>query len=340
MVHSSLIALVPVGIITGISCVYALPVWVNLVVHTLVRIYIGGVRSRKLSPFFKGSQEEPEIKPMNPQEAMRFPLVAASVLISIYLAIKYTSPELVNLLISLYFLVLGIYCLKFYIVAFFKTQSLLEFEWKYSRKIKIPYLMSEEELLEVTIQDLVAYAVSGPLGFAYFLTKNWILTNVFGLAFSINAIENLPLGSFKIGYGLLAGLLVYDVVFVFGTDIMLTVAKKIDAPIKLVFPKPGGDFSMIGLGDIILPGVFIAMALRFDLFRENKKEQKESWVYFKSCLVGYFLGILCTVGAMVVMNKEQPALLYLVPACLLSTSLIAFGLKETGLLFKYQEGED
>jgi minor histocompatibility antigen H13 len=45
---------------------------------------------------------------------------------------------------------------------------------------------------------------------------------------------------------------------------MVTVAKSFDAPIKLLFPKnlfdplrePGKGLSMLGLGDIVLPGKY------------------------------------------------------------------------------------
>jgi minor histocompatibility antigen H13 len=49
---------------------------------------------------------------------------------------------------------------------------------------------------------------------------------------------------------------------------MVSVARSFDAPIKLLFPrvdpltlKP--EFSMLGLGDIVIPGVFVALALRW-----------------------------------------------------------------------------
>ncbi len=47
-------------------------------------------------------------------------------------------------------------------------------------------------------------------------------------------------------------------------------AKSFDAPIKLLFPRPedlsGGKapFSMLGLGDIVVPGIFVALILRYD----------------------------------------------------------------------------
>ncbi len=54
---------------------------------------------------------------------------------------------------------------------------------------------------------------------------------------------------------------------------MIAVATKIDAPIKLVFQTPKRK-SMLGLGDIIIPGIFIALALRFDLYMFYQKRAK------------------------------------------------------------------
>lgn len=52
---------------------------------------------------------------------------------------------------------------------------------------------------------------------------------------------------------------------------MITVATKLDVPIKLVFHSTSRA-SMLGLGDIVVPGVFIALALRFDLWRYYEKK--------------------------------------------------------------------
>merc|ERR1712096_485766 len=58
----------------------------------------------------------------------------------------------------------------------------------------------------------------------------------------------------------------------FGTDVMVTVAKSFEAPIKLVFPQDilenglnASNFAMLGLGDIVIPGIFIALLLRYDV---------------------------------------------------------------------------
>jgi minor histocompatibility antigen H13 len=46
---------------------------------------------------------------------------------------------------------------------------------------------------------------------------------------------------------------------------MVTVATSLDVPIKLIFPGPVRS-SVLGLGDIVVPGIVIALALRFDLY--------------------------------------------------------------------------
>jgi minor histocompatibility antigen H13 len=64
---------------------------------------------------------------------------------------------------------------------------------------------------------------------------------------------------------------------------MVTVAKTLDVPIKLVFPRPAPpgspkalpSLAMLGLGDVVLPGIMIGLALRFDLFLFYLRQQKQ-----------------------------------------------------------------
>lgn len=105
----------------------------------------------------------------------------------------------------------------------------------------------------------------------------------------------------------------------------VTVAKSFDAPIKLVFPQDllvngfnATNFAMLGLGDIVIPGIFIALLLRFD----NSLKRK-SKVYFYTSYIAYFLGLMLTILVMHIFRHAQPALLYLVPACAGAPLLIA-----------------
>ena len=55
----------------------------------------------------------------------------------------------------------------------------------------------------------------------------------------------------------------------------MVVANNLDTPIKIVYPQNGftrmKDFFMLGLGDVVIPGSFVSLALRFDYFRACEK---------------------------------------------------------------------
>jgi minor histocompatibility antigen H13 len=65
-----------------------------------------------------------------------------------------------------------------------------------------------------------------------FKSQHWIANNLLGLAFAVNGVELLALNNVATGVTLLGGLFFYDVFWVFGTDVMVTVAKSFEAPIK------------------------------------------------------------------------------------------------------------
>lgn len=127
----------------------------------------------------------------------------------------------------------------------------------------------------IGIQSLCAFclALAGVLYFNL-IDKPWWLTNLLGLSFAYNALQILSPTTFWTGTMILSTLFVYDIYFVFFTPLMVTVAKSLDIPAKLLFPRPAGPgddpgkqaLAMLGLGDIILPGIIIGLALRFDLY--------------------------------------------------------------------------
>ena len=80
--------------------------------------------------------------------------------------------------------------------------------------------------------DIGCAVIGCAFGAWYIMTKHWIANNIFGLAFSVSGISMLSVNSFSIGAILLAGLFIYDIFWVFGTEVMVTVAKSFDAPIK------------------------------------------------------------------------------------------------------------
>ncbi|CAD6503651.1 BgTH12-03310 [Blumeria graminis f. sp. triticale] len=106
------------------------------------------------------------------------------------------------------------------------------------------------------------------------LMKHWILRgyikNTYHAAHRVRLSDLL---GFIFGFLVLFGLFFYDIIMVFYTPLMVTVASSLDVPIKLIIPGPGRG-SMLGLGDIVLPGIMVALALRFDLYLHYLRMQK------------------------------------------------------------------
>ncbi|OCL13913.1 intramembrane protease 2 [Glonium stellatum] len=117
-----------------------------------------------------------------------------------------------------------------------------------------------------------------------FADKPWYLTNLMGFGFSYSALQLMSPTTFATGSLILGALFFYDIYFVFFTPMMVTVAKSLDIPIKLMFPRPsapGADptklsHAMLGLGDVVLPGIMIGLALRFDLYLFYLRKQTRS----------------------------------------------------------------
>jgi minor histocompatibility antigen H13 len=163
----------------------------------------------------------------------------------------------------------------------------------------------------------------------------------------------MNLGSVQTGALLLGGLFAYDIVMVFGTgralgptrvSIMEEVAVRLDGPIKLFFPAGaaalgGRAHALLGLGDIIVPGTFLALLLRFDAARAGGGAGAADFParYFNAGMAAYVAGLAATTLAMNWSDTAQPALLYLVPAVLGATAALAAARGEVAALWAYAE---
>jgi minor histocompatibility antigen H13 len=123
---------------------------------------------------------------------------------------------------------------------------------------------------------------------------------------------------------------------------------KIMVPKEYIYLSPTQklEFSMLGLGDIVVPGLFIALALRYDLYRyhlNNPTFQYKRHFYrfpqpfFKATFIAYILGLITTMTVMHVFKAAQPALLYLSPSCAAAAFLTALVRRELPSLWAYKE---
>jgi signal peptide peptidase-like protein 2B len=194
----------------------------------------------------------------------------------------------------------------------------------------------------------------------------WVMQDVFGACMCIMFLSTMRLNSIKVATTLLIAAFVYDIFFVFvtpyltkgGKSIMVDVATsggppKADPswcekyphdhdcrggdPLPMLFTIPRlfdftGGSSMLGLGDIVLPGLLISFAARYDEAKRfigksnrggsdgsgtvNQTCSTKSKGYFPYLVIAYAVGLAMANIAVYVMNMGQPALLYLVPCCL------------------------
>ena len=329
----------------------------SLLIMALVPIVIGSFRSVKSHKEMKENSFKTGEKPetMTQKDAAMFPLIASCALFGLYIFFQVFSKEHVNLLLSTYFFVLGIFALTHTISPLFNKlipKNLLgsntyhfEFTSISKKEDKKDAKEEEQEVKEeimaydFTPPDIVALAASACVGVWYFMHKHWLANNLFGLAFAINGVELLHLNKVATGCILLGGLFFYDIFWVFGTNVMVTVAKSFEAPIKLVFPQDllenglaAKNMAMLGLGDIVIPGIFVALLLRYDC-----SLKRNSYFYFYTTFLAYIAGLVMTIVVMHFYKHAQPALLYLVPACLGAPIFMALIRGDLASMFNYAD---
>jgi len=316
----------------------------SLVIMALLPIYFGAFRSIKSYEEMKKQGEKTGEKPetMTQKDAYMFPVIASCALFGLYLVFHFFSKDYINLLLSGYFFVLGLFALTHMASpilsrSIFSLVPLEHFKLLLTRGQGV----ENEEMFkfEFSTHDLLTLIISALIGVWYLLKKHWIANNLFGLAFAVNGVELLHLNNVMTGCILLGGLFFYDIFWVFFTDVMVTVAKSFEAPIKLVFPQDllengfgATNMAMLGLGDIVIPGIFIALLLRYD-----QSLKRNSNFYFNVTFIAYIAGLLTTIGIMHFFKHAQPALLYLVPACLGTPILLGLIRGDIKSMFAYAD---
>ncbi|XP_056355486.1 signal peptide peptidase-like 2A isoform X3 [Oenanthe melanoleuca] len=206
--------------------------------------------------------------------------------------------------------------------------------------------------IEVRLIFLALFCIAAAVVWAVFRNEDrwaWILQDILGVSFCLNFIKTLKMPNFKSCVILLGLLLLYDVFFVFitpfitknGASIMVEVAagpfgnsEKLPVVIRVPRLEHSAStlcdlpFSLLGFGDIIVPGLLVAYCRRFDV------QTRSSAVYYISCTVAYAVGMVLTFVVLALMKMGQPALLYLVPCTLITSSLVAWRRKEMKKFWK------
>eukprot|EP00252_Welwitschia_mirabilis_P010364 TRINITY_DN23598_c0_g1_i1.p1 TRINITY_DN23598_c0_g1~~TRINITY_DN23598_c0_g1_i1.p1 ORF type:complete len:377 (-),score=36.72 TRINITY_DN23598_c0_g1_i1:1016-2146(-) len=214
----------------------------------------------------------------------------------------------------------------------------------------------------LTRTQCLLVSLSSALVITWLVSGHWLLNNLLGISICIAFVSHVRLPNIKICALLLACLFVYDIFWVFfseqffGANVMVSVAtqqasnpvhtvanslnlpglqsisKKLELPVKLIFPRsfwsngslggPATEFMMLGLGDMAIPGMLLALVISFDYrkYRDVGSDSKftvaRNSKYAWHALSGYATGLVAALSAGVLTRAPQPALLYLVPSTL------------------------
>jgi minor histocompatibility antigen H13 len=202
------------------------------------------------------------------------------------------------------------------------------------------------------------------------LTTFAALNNLLGWGITMGSLGVIALESFAAAAFLLVGLFCYDAFFVFKSDIMVTVATQVEAPAKFLFAamRESGDtrypFSILGLGDVVVPGAFISLMREVDrgavarvpararpraaskgvVVGESKGKAEldrgdrgwDSNRYFYSGIASYGAGLLLCFAANYITKTGQPALVYIVPSLLITACGLASSRGELAQLTAFE----
>ncbi|KAG1869819.1 signal peptide peptidase-domain-containing protein [Suillus tomentosus] len=330
----------------GLLCLASISIYVGA--HGSLPPKINGTDKSVVQDDEDDDEDEGVTDMLSSSDAWLFPIAGSVALFGMYAIMKYFGKEWINWLLAWYFSVAGVGSVWKSAVSLMRF-AVGEERWKKFDRNRVLILKGPRELVSVSLRTptiwLFPLALIPSVLFNISETsrKSALITDIMALSFSYNAICLLKIDSFQTGCILLSGLFFYDIYWVFGTDVMLTVATSLDVPIKLLWPKSLSfaserGYTLLGLGDIVIPGTFVALALRYDYARADDKGTFRK-PYFYATLAAYITGLVTTMAVMHVFGKAQPALLYLSPACMLSLFGVGIVRGELGNAWKWIDGD-
>lgn len=302
-------------------------------------VWVGSKRSN--------NTEDMETETITNDEALKFPLFASAALLSIYVLFKFVNPEWLALIMTAYFAFVGTGGVQLAIAP--QVTGVMS---KVVKSAADPMLVMLKDgdtdaatLFKFTRGDVASGVIGAAVSAIYVWSHHWICTNFIAMCIVISGMQIVKLDNFKVACILLTGLFVYDIFWVFGTDVMVTVSRNVDGPIKILFPTDiittgvgSKKLGLLGLGDIMIPGIVVALLYRFDIKRGGGEGAPTP--YFHVAFAAYMVGLIITFIALHVSQHAQPALLYLSPIGIIVPFCHAWLRGELTELFEYSEDGD
>ncbi|KAG1691655.1 hypothetical protein DVH05_026818 [Phytophthora capsici] len=235
-----------------------------------------------------------------------------------------------------------------------------------SQVFTLPFVARMASPSSGNLQAFMLFLVTllGPaLALCWFLarTQSWIwpIQDFMALTVSITFIDVVRLPNLRVATSLLTAAFIYDVFFVyispliFGSNVMVDVASgggstrlgsgetdgdevilqptPMVLSVPLVFSVYGGE-ALLGLGDIIIPGLLVAFCIRYDYCCG----QPLSRGFFCAATSAYAVGLMVANIMAIVLRDVvagQPALMYIVPAMLVTVLGLARMKGELGVMW-------
>lgn len=161
---------------------------------------------------------------------------------------------------------------------------------------------------------------------------SWVFQDIIAVCFLSVLQRGIRLRSIKLATIFLLAMFAFDIFWTFLSPLFFTGSVMVVTatgggtgevvPMLLRIPAFGDPVardSMLGYGDVALPGLLISFLRRFDM----KSRKHGCSGYFVPSVIGYGCGLLGAMVALYEMQIGQPALLYLVPGTLGVTMLLA-----------------
>jgi len=285
-----------------------------VIIIASVTILYGSYRSRK---FFESYKESLELEQSTVQmkTAIIMPIVGSIFLVLLFFLLK----KLVYLLIGVMALA-SLAGFSFFVWPFIDA-VFQQIGWNKNWDVKW--------IGDVTPSGLVSLAVALGVVIAWLITYEWFLIDLLAISLAISALSFVRLPNLKVATFVLTAFFLYDIFWVFispiffKTSVMVKVATSLPAlTMVIVIPKISshGGYTLLGLGDIVLPGLWLCFLYRFDSMKQIAFKNG----YFLVCWIAYMLGMVLTFAMLVVLQMGQPALLYLVPFTLIPAIGLAY----------------
>ena len=282
--------------------------WSLIILMTMATLIV--YYATKQSPIITDSPESQEIQPVH---AVFFVLFGSLFLMILYFFLPYLITVLTILVI-----LTSLSSLTIFFLALFEKHGPPNLNHYLGH---LPYYGL------VKMNELISFFISLCICISYVYTKNWILNNMIGISLVFLLIRSVRMPNYFVALLMLGFAFFYDIFWVFfsthlfGKSVMAYVATNLNLPMKIICPilsnSPLQSCSLLGLGDMALPGFFISYCYYYD-------RVKNISIYHITSMIGYCIALGLCLICLIFFHSAQPALLYISPCVLMSVGYVGW----------------